>query len=161
MTRNAGRSLLALGAVLLLQYRRVLTGKIKNKLLEVIGTASFLMQWAFANMVLSAQSALTDKVRLFFQACLSHFEGQLVSMTVAEPTAVEWPSRFRGKSGGDDSSHAPGDSFVHPYAQVGSWFTIGNSHGLVRPPPPYVCLRYACEASVFMLSRDMSGISQK
>ena len=43
MSRNAGRSLLALCAVLMLRYRRVLTGKIKDKWLEVMGTASFLM----------------------------------------------------------------------------------------------------------------------
>ena len=71
MPRTAGRSLLALGTVILLRYRRVLTGKIKDKWLEVMGTASFFMHWAIANTVLSAQSAFTDKAKLFFQAARS------------------------------------------------------------------------------------------
>ena len=80
MSGNAGRSLLALVAVFMLRYRHVLARKAMWKCVEAKGTMSFVLQWAFANTVLSAQSVFTDKARLFFQAGLNHFGGQVASL---------------------------------------------------------------------------------
>ena len=61
LSGNAGRSLLALGAVFVLRYRSLLARKVMWNFLQAQGTVSFVLQWAFANTVLSAQSVLEQK----------------------------------------------------------------------------------------------------
>ena len=72
----AGRSLLALAAVFVLRYRSVLLRKLVWKFWQMQGTASFVLQWALAKTVLSAQ----HRAKLFFQAGLERVGGQVAPL---------------------------------------------------------------------------------
>ena len=71
LSANAGRSLLALAAVFVMRYRHLLLRKAMWKFLQLQGTVSFVLQWAVAKTVISAQ----HRAKLFFQAGLEHFGG--------------------------------------------------------------------------------------
>ena len=94
LSANAGRSLMALAAVFLMRYRHLILRKAMWKLVQVQGTVSFVMQWAVAKTVLSAQ----HRAKLLLQAGFEHFGGQVAKVNVewiqaptSAPEAVTQP----------------------------------------------------------------------
>jgi len=80
---KAGKTLLFFFTFVVYQNRKGIRRAAKSKSVELLAALAVLAQWAFANTVLSAQTAFSIKATQFFQGGLTYFGGQ-VSAQVTE-----------------------------------------------------------------------------